>query len=286
MAILLAVLMLMGAACSITDETTITAPALDDGTAPTDTIVAPTGDTATPPTDTPASTNPTIESTTPVISGDQDFSGDQESAESSPFTYEYPEFMLINRNDRSTPLGKLCWAFWEYASNESARIDKVLADNTPNFEVTYPAIADITEGEDNGVGPVGVINEESNEPSIGTDGYLIDSLEEIREPSIAGIVDDPGLSKELQLFAKALFAYIEVFEAQIRAVGYENFDRTRLPYQDFMDMPHAKEFNDAAIANPDKCVIPSEEETNRFYNDLDAKIEKYLEEKGGPVTIE
>ena len=206
-----------------------------------------------------------------------------------PFTYEYPESWLINRSDRSTPLGKLCWAMSEYVSNVFVRINQVLADNTPNLEVTFPAVADITEGANNGVGPVGVVNEESNEPSIGTEAYLIDSLGEILEPSIAGIVDDPGLSEELQLFAEAFFAYIEAKEEQIRAVGWANVDRTQLPYLHFEDMPHFEEFGDATIANPDKCVSTPVDDTidaKQFYDDLSVEIEEYLEETGGPVTIE
>ena len=278
-----------------------------DTTAPTDGTAAPGGETGTPddtptgdstaaPDNTPTpgddATAPTDSATTtdthetPVTVSDQDSADGQESAERVPFTYEYPESWLINRNNRSTSLGKLCWAFFEYTSNVLIRANQILADNTPNWEVIFPAIADITEGEDNSVGPVGVVNEESSEPSIGTEDYFIESLGKILEPSIAGVVDDPGLSEELQLFAEAFFAYIEAEEEQIRAVSWANVDRARLPYQRFEDMPHAKEFNDAAIANPDKCVISSEDEINQFYDDLQVEIEEYLEETGGPVNIE
>ena len=267
--------LILSTACSTTENTTITAPG--DTTAPTDGTTAPGDDIGTTTINTPE---------TPVTVSDQDSADGQESAERAPFTYEYPEFWLINRNDRSTPLGKLCWAYWEYSSQQLARIHRVLADNTPNLEVTFPAIVDITEGGDNGVGPVGVVNEESNELSIGTDGYLVRSLDGILEPSVVGIVDDLEFSEELRLFAEAFFAYIEAFEEQLRAVGYENIDRSRLPYQDFESMPYRKEFSEALIANPDKCVIPSEDETNQFYDDLLVEVEEYLEETGGPVTIE
>ena len=121
---------------------------------------------------------------------------------------------------------------------------------------------------------------------MGTDGYLLGSLDEIQEMSIVSVVDDPGLSKELQLFAQAFFAYVAAFEEQVRAVGYENIDRTQLPYQDFMDMPHTKEFDEAVQNNPDKCIVPSEDEINQFYDDLEAEVEEYLEETGNLVTIE
>ena len=290
--ILLAMLMLASTACSTTDQTTITATPDDTTATPGDTATpgsgtdALGGDTAAPRNDPPAPTNPATESTAPVVASGQNSADDEESAEPAPFIHEYPEFLLINRNDRSTPLGRLCWAFQEYMTQELVRINRILADNTPNWEVTFPAIADITEGEDDGVDPVGVVNEESNEPSMGTDGYMLAILDEIQEPSIAGIVDDSGLSKELQLFAEAFFTYIEAFEVQVRAVGYENIDRTLLPYQDFEDMPHVKEFGDATIANPDKCVSLSEDEVNRYRDDLYAEIEEYLEETGNIVTIE
>ncbi len=305
-AILLAMLILAGTACSTTDQTTITAApgdttvtpgdtthALGDtSTTPDDTATpgsgtdAPGGDTAAPQNDPPAPTNPTTESTAPVVASDENSADDEGSAEPAPFIYEYPESLLTNRNDRSTPLGRLCWAFQEYMTQELVRINRILADNTPNWEVTFPAIADITEGEDDGVGPVGVVNEESSGLSMGTDGYMLAVLDEIQEPSIAGIVDDSGLSTELQLFAEAFFTYIAAFEAQVRAVGYENINRTLLPYQDFGDMPHAKDFNGAAVANPDKCVSLSEDEVNRYGDDLYAEIEEYLEETGNIVTVE
>lgn len=198
------------------------------------------------------------------------------TAAPGPFVYEYPEFWLINPNDPSTSLGKLCWAFFEYVSNVFVRSYGIVAEH-PNFEVTFPAIADVTP------------NEESNKPSIGTEDYFIDSLNEILEPSIAGVVDDRGLSQELQLFAKAFFAYIEAEEEQTRAVGWANIDRTRLPYQDFEDLPHVKEFSEAVIADPDKCASSSEDEMNdmnRFLDEQEAELEEYLERNRQPVTIE
>lgn len=295
--------LMLSTACSSTNQTTITAapdgiPAPGGGTAaPTDSTAAPDGiptpvDGTTAPGDATATpsgetgTTLTDTSETSATASGQDSADGKKSAEPAPFIYKYPELFLTNRNDRSTPLGRLCWAFQEFATQVSVRINRILADNTPNWEVTFPAIVDITEGEDDGVGPVGVVNEESSEPSMGTDGYMLAILDEIQEPSIAGIVDDSGLSKELQLFAEAFFAYIEAFETQVRAVGYENIDRTLLPYQDFEDMPHVKEFSDAAIANSDKCVYLSEDEINRHSDDLEAEVKEYLEETGNIVTIE
>ena len=313
--------LILSTACSTTENITITAPG--DTTAPTESITPdgtavptpePTGgtaapgggtgtpddtppsdstaapdDTPTPGDDTPAptdSTTTTDTSETSVTASDQDSADGQESAEPASFIYEYPEFLLINRNDRSTPLGKLCWAVFEHMSNTLIRTSGIVAEINPDWEVTFPAIADITEGEDNSVGPVGAVNEESSEPSTGTEDYFIESLGEILEPSIAGVVDDPGLSEELQLFAAAFFAYVEAEEEQIRAVGWANIDRTRLPYQDSQDMPHMKEFEKALIANPDKCAFPSEDEWARFLDEREAEVEEYLEETGGPVTIE
>lgn len=257
----LAVLML-STACSTTDETTITAAS--DTPTPTDSTAALGGETGT--------TSAEM-SEAPVTISDQDSADGQESAEPAPFTYEYPESWLINSIDSSTPLGKLCWAFFEYVSNMWALIYGIVAEH-PNFEVTFPAIADL--------------NEESDEPSIGTEDYFIDSLNEILESSIASVVDDIGLSEELQLFAKAFFAYIEAEEEQTRAVGWANIDRTRLPYQDFEDLPHYKEFSEAVIADPDKCASSSEDEMNdmnRFLDEQEAELEEYLERNRQPVTI-
>ena len=276
------VVLMLSTACSTPDETTITVapgdtPTGDSTPAPTDGTVAPDGETGT--------TSAEM-SETPVAVSDEDSADGQESAEPVPFTYEYPEFLLINRNDRSTPLGKLCWAFFEYMSSVLIRSYGVVADSNPNWKVTFPDIADITEGEDNIVGPVGVVNEESNEPSIGTEDYFIESLDEILEPSIVGIVDDTGLSEELQLFAEAFFAYIEAVEGEARAAGWANIDRARLPYQDFEDLPHMKEFEETLTANPDKCAFPAEDEWNPFLDEQEAELEEYYERNRQPVNIE
>lgn len=270
----LAVLVL-STACSTTDETTITAAS--DTPLPTDSMAASGGGAGTALIDM---------SETAVAVSDQDSADRQESDEPDPFVYEYPEFLLINRNDRSTPLGKLCWAFFEYMSSVLIRSYGVVADFNPNWKVTFPAIADITEGEDNIVGPVGVVNEESNEPPIGTEDYFIDSLNEILEPNIVGIIDDTELSEELQLFAEAFFAYIEAEEGEARAVGWANIDRARLPYQDFEDLPHMKVFEETLTANPDKCAFPSEDEWNPFLDEQEAELEKYFERNRRSVNIE
>ena len=280
--------LMLSTACSSTANMTIIA-ASDDTPAPTGSTTSP-GDTTAPTDGTAAPGGETGTSDemseTSVTASDQDSADGQESTEPASFTYEYPEFLLINRNDRSTPLGKLCWAVFEHMSNTLIRTSRIVAEINPDWEVTFPAIADITEGEDNSVGPVGVVNEESSEPSIGTEDYFIESLGKILEPSIAGVVDDPGLSEELQLFAEAFFAYIEAEEEQIRAVGWANIDRTRLPYQDSQDMPHMKEFEKTIIANPDKCAFPSEDKWVRFLDEQETELEEYLEETGGLATIE
>lgn len=267
--------LILSTACSTTDDITVVAsddtPAPtdsttspDDTTAPTDGTTSPGGDIGTTTTDTPE---------TPVAVNDQDSADGQESAEPAPFTYEYPEFLLINRNDRSTPLRKLCWAFFEYASNVLIRSYGIVAEH-PNFEVTFPTISDAT------------LNGESNEPPIGTEDYFIDSLNEILEPSIAGVVNDIGLSEELQLFAEAFFAYIEAEEGEARAVGWTNIDRDRLPYQDFEDLPHMKEFDETLIANPDKCAFLPEDELDAFLDEQEAELEEYYERNRQPVNIE
>lgn len=282
--------LILSTACSTTDETTITAapgdtptgdstPAptdgtvtLDDTTTPGDDVAVPTDSTAAPTDSTaaPGGDAPTGDTLAPT---DITTSTDTPETPVAPFTYEYPEFLLINRNDRSTPLGKLCWAFFEYASNVLILSSGIVAEH-PNFEVTFPTISDAT------------LNGESNEPSIGSEDYFIDSLNEILEPSIAGVVNDIGLSEELQLFAKAFFAYIEAEEREARAVGWANIDRARLPYQGFEDLPHMKEFEETLTANPDKCAFPSEDEWNPFLDEQEAELEEYYERNRQSVNIE
>ena len=79
---------------------------------------------------------------------------------------------------------------------------------------------------------------------------------------------------------------LEAVEEQTRAVGWVNIDRTRLPYQDLDDMPYTKEFDEAFIANPDKCVFPSEDEISQSYDSLEVEVNEHFKETGVPVTIE
>ena len=129
------------------------------------------------------------------------------------------------------------------------------------------ALPDMGE-EGEGVGPVGVVNEESDDSSPNIHEYFSDTLGSIQSSEIAGIVNDAGLSEELQLFAQAFFSYIAAYDKHLETVGYANMDNDSLPYQDFGDLPYAEEFDKAVTDNPDKCEIPSldviEEGSARF----------------------
>lgn len=114
--------------------------------------------------------------------------------------------------------------------------------------------------ESEGVGPVGVVNEESDDSSIGVDEYFSDTLGSIQSSEIVGIVNDAGLPEELQLFAQTFFSYVAEYKNQIKTVGYANLDNDSLPYQNLDDLPHAEEFYETAEDNPDICGIPSMED--------------------------
>ena len=258
--------LILNTACSTTDQTTITAPA-DDAPAPTDSTPAPSAPTDdTSPTDTGTPTDDTgirDDTSTPTTASDQDF------VEVTSVVFNYPNSWLANDNDRSTPLGKLCWAVREYISIDLARSYQEFADNIPGFEVIFSSN---DEGES--VGPVGVTNEESEDPTIGTDDYFLDTLGAIQGLGIVGIVNDDELSDGLQQFAQEFFSYVAAFDEQIKAVGYENIDQAILPYQDFNDLPNVEEFTQAIEDNPDKCKFPTEEEITEELAKLDQYVTK------------
>lgn len=252
---LLAVLTLT-TACATTNQTTITGPA-DETPTQTDTTPTPdampgeTGGTAvTPDAGTAGPVAPVVEPSTP------DAPGGENSDNAKTVSVDYPDIWLTNRSDPSTPLGKLCWAFQEFIWADLVRISQLLVDSIPGLEMTLPATGDESEG----VGPVGVANEESDDSSTGVDEYFSDTLGSIQSSEIVGIVNDAGLSEELQLFAQAFFSYIAAYKNHIKTVGYAYFDNDSLPYQDLGDLPHAEEFDKAVEDNPDICGIPSMED--------------------------
>ena len=233
-----AVLML-STACSITDETTITA-ASDDTPAPTDSTAAPDGtaapgDGAAVPTE-PAAPNGTATPTTEPSTSEP--SHEPVSKESDSYFYlpQLPDFWLTNPYDTSTPLGQLCWALVEFVRIE--------------FIESFGTIA---------ASPAAVTVDSSTKvPTQDTDTYL-NALSAIQEPRIVRVVDDPGLSEELQVFAKGLFEMIAAVEEQARIVGYRNVDHSQLPYKDIESLPNLDIFYKAVAENPTQCPSPDQD---------------------------
>lgn len=154
---------------------------------------------------------------------------------------------------------------------EGVLFSQVLEDRNPGYEVVFP---DISNTDDDIIGPVGSVNEESENPAIGTDDYFSNTLGAIQKSAIVATVNDDGLSEELQLFAQAFFTYVAAVNNQLKAGGYENIDQATLPYQNFNDMPHVEEFTEAIESNPDKCKFPTVEEAEKEI----AKFDQYVTE--------
>ena len=246
----------LSTACATTNQTTITGPA-DETPTQTDTTPTPDampgeagGTAVTPDAGTTGPVAPVVEPST------LDAPGGENSDNAKTVSVDYPDIWLTNRSDPSTPLGKLCWAFQEFMWADLVRISQLLVDSIPGLEMTLPATGDESEG----VGPVGVVNEESDDSSTGVDEYFSDTLGSIQASAIAGIVNDAALSEELQLFAQTFFSYVAAYKNQIKTVGYANLDNDSLPYQNLDDLPHAEEFYETAEDNPDICGIPSIED--------------------------
>jgi len=259
--------LMLSTACSITDETTITA-ASDDIPAPTDSMAAPDGATApgdgtavptesaTPNgTATPTAEHPTSEPSLEPVSKESD---------SYFYLPQLPDFWLTNPYSTSTPLGQLCWALVEFVRVEfiesfgtiAASPAVVTVDSSTNG--TAPDVSDIIENENNPTSPTGIANEELELPTQDTDTYL-NALSAIQEPRIARVVDDPGLSGELQVFAKGLFEMIAAVEKQARIVGHRNIDHSQLPYKDIESLPNLDIFYKAVAENPTQCPSPDQD---------------------------
>lgn len=283
-AILLAMLMLASTACSTTDQTTITGPAAetptpndttpapDDGTPAPDATPGETGGTAvTSDAGTTGPVAPVVEPSTSVTPGDQG------SDDTETVIFEYPDTLLANQGDTSTPLGKLCWAFQEFIITESTRFYQILIDGIPDLEMALPDM----ESESENVGPVGVVNEESEDQILEFSEYFSDTLGSIQAPGIMGVVNDAGFSEEVQLFAQAFFSYVEAYTNQFKTVGYASIDNDSLPYQDIEDLPYIEEFYKAVGENPDKCGSQSEEEAEKEVEESIARFSQALTELFG-----
>ena len=262
----------LGTACSTTNRTTFTATPQTDIIATPDAMPGETGGAAvTPDAGTTGPVAPVVEPSTSVTSGNQ-VSDDTETV-----IFEYPDTLLANQGDISTPLGKLCWAFQEFIIAESTRFYQILIDGIPGLEMALPDME--SEAED--VGPVGVVNEESEDQIPEFSEYFSDTLGSIQAPGIMGVVNDAGLSEEVQLFAQAFFAYVEAYKNRFKTVGYANIDNDSLPYQDIEDLPYVEEFYKAVGENPDKCVSKSEEEAEKEMGDSIARFSQALTELFG-----
>lgn len=277
------IVLMLSTACSTTDQTTITAPA-DDAPAPTDSTPAPGGDTSSD--DTPAPTDstaapggdtPTGDTASPSDSPPDPATPTTEPATSEPspesvstgsdrIILEYPDYLLTNISNRSTPLGRLCWAFWEFGRMGAIEFFNSVAESFPFVELVDPSDG-ITSGEGNSVGPIGIANEEAEEPTLDNESYgFLDALEAIQEPQIARVVDDPGLSEELQVFSKAFFEMVAATEEQAKIVGYRDIDYSQLPYKDVDSLPNADIFAQTVIENPTECPRPSDEDREEWDN--------------------
>ncbi len=99
-----------------------------------------------------------------------------------------------------------------------------MSDNLPGVEIVYPT---------------------------NYDPYytLFDVMKAINKPEIVGIVDDPRLSEEANLFAKVLFANIAATLEHVEQFGVDEVDDAKMPYPD--SGPYLGDFYDA---HPDDCV--------------------------------
>ena len=281
--------LILSTACSTTEDITVVAS--DDTPAPTDSTAAPGGDTSSD--DTPAPTDSTA-----APGGDTPTPGDTASPSDSPpdpatpttepatsepspesvstgsdrIIIEYPDALLTNLSDRSTPLGRLCWALWEFGRMSAIEFFNTLAASSQAIVIvdsdasgTAPDVNDILENGDNPIGLVGIANEEAEEPTLETNSYgFLDALDAIQEPQITGVTDDPGLSEELQIFAKALFEMIAAIEEQAKVVGYRDIDYSQLPYKDVDSLPNADILAQTVTENPTKCPRPSDEDIEEW----------------------
>ncbi len=173
-------------------------------------------------------TTTTVAPTTTTVAPTTTTVAPPEAVEIEPIVLE--DYWATNLSDRSTPLGTLCWAIWELGRMDVLHSSERMA-KIPGFEVILPA-------------------------NLDPDYTILDALEEITKPEIVGIVNDPRLSEELQLYAKGFFEDVDSMIEQTEAVGYDKVDHTKFPYPDSNDLPHADAFDKAILAHPNECVDP------------------------------
>ncbi len=214
----LLIIVLSSTGCSPTSKVETTTE--QTGTETTTTTIAPT--TTVAPTTTTIALTTTVAPTTTTIAP-------PEAVEIEPIVLE--DYLAANLSDRSTPLGTLCWAIWEWGRIHILHSATRMAEQIPGLEVVLPA-------------------------NLDPDYTILNALEEITKPEIVGIVNDPRLSEELQLYAKGLFEDFGSMVEQTEAVGYDKVDHTKFPYPDFDHLPHADAFDKAILAHPNECEDP------------------------------
>ncbi len=174
--------------------------------------------TATTTTSSPTNTLPVTTVTAP------------ETGDLEPYVFVLAEFFLVNLSDRSTPIGTLCWAMWEWSRMHSINVFEVMADQYPRLQIVYPADYD-------------------------HEYTLIDALEEISKPEIVSIADSPQFSKELQLFAKAFFEQVRTDIKLIDVLTSDQLDYSKTDSGSLEKMPHLDSYHEEAAANSDQCIF-------------------------------
>lgn len=205
-----------GSASEIETTADVTATTTNKTVSPSTSTTTLSTATATPLTTTRAS-NPN--NTLAVIT---------DTAQTPMLPFELEDKYATNLNDRSTPLGMLCWAYWEIARIVLINSAENLVDYFQIFDMIYPVDFD-------------------------HDYTIVNALEEITKPEVLAIVNDPKLPVEVQLFANKFFANAEASLEQVEAVGHDQIDFTKLPYSNLERNVDA--FEKVARANPDECVL-------------------------------
>ncbi len=206
-------------ATEIIATTTIAVPSTT--TISTTTVTPQPGVTVPTPTITTTTSGPssTLPATTVTIS---------EPGEMEPYVLD--EFFTTNRLDRSTPSGTLCWAIWEWSRMHTITGLEVLFAEHPRQEIIYPADYD-------------------------HEYTLIVALKEMSTPEMVSIADDPQLSKEFQLLAKAFFEQVRTDIKRLEEIGPDGLDFDNFPFFELEDMPFLQTLYEGE-ANSDECSSP------------------------------
>lgn len=196
---------------------------------------------------------------------------EQDTREFEPLIIEKPWHFVDNPYDKSTPMGRLCWALAELSVQLTLKIDELMTEHNPYVEIVY---TDVGRGSDDTLGALGIVDGISSDES-GHDSFIqgIQSILDLEEV----VVNDPELSPGLRLFAEGYFESVSIIETRINDGFIDNLvdHQTQFTYPVFISMYDLLTTSEEIFSSEDVATLLQVESEPCMEDESIASIEEF-----------